>query len=313
MGTSDGFKAQICQMPLICDKAMRLDAFLATNFTRYSRNQIKQAVRNVRVNSQPVSKLSRLLTVGDSIEFELDDQTLEKSSPDFHSEPVDLDMVYEDDCLAVINKPQGIAVHHGNGHFSGTVEDALFCVLNKDRTDEMSEFRYGIVHRLDMDTSGLMVIAKTSQAAKHLIGEFKTRRVFKEYVALAEGHVAESEGSITTGIRRSERNRLKFETCEQDKGKIAITEYRVLKYYEDKATLLSLILKTGRTHQIRVHLKSIGNPIIGDVLYGKPRNDGITLMLHAKRLGFYHPSGEYMEFDSEVPERFSNADRMLGG
>ncbi|HAL18915.1 MAG TPA: RluA family pseudouridine synthase [Spirochaetaceae bacterium] len=312
-GDFENSRSQARRMPLICDKAMRLDAFIASNFIRYSRNRIKEAVRNVRVNGKPVGKLSKLLSAGDSVEFELDDRMLEKSSPECHSEPVDLDMVYEDDWLAVINKPQGVAVHHGNGHFSGTVEDALFCELNKDRIDEMSAFRYGIVHRLDMDTSGLMVIAKTSLAAEHLIGEFKGRRVFKEYIALAEGHIAESEGTIVTGIRRSERNRLKFETCEQDEGKIAITEYNVLKYYADKATLLSLILKTGRTHQIRVHLKSIGNPIMGDVLYGKPRNCGMTLMLHAKRLGFHHPSGEYMEFDSDVPERFSNADRMLGG
>lgn len=297
----------------LCEERMRLDAFLASCVPDISRSAVKELIGDVSVNGRAVTKLSKSVFPGDEIEFLLDDERCDIRNPDTHSDPIDLDVIHEDDCLLVINKRQGVPVHHGNGHYSGTIEDGLYFMMDDARREEMAEFRYGIVHRLDMDTSGLMVIAKTRRAAEFLIGEFKSHRVLKEYLALAKGLVSASEGRLETGIRRSDRNRLKFETCPCGEGKLAITEYKVLKYFSDKATLLSVLLKTGRTHQIRVHLKSMGNPIFGDAIYGFGKADGMSLMLHARRLGFEHPNGGHMEFDSGVPLRFERIEEGIGG
>ena len=293
---------------IVVDKGpQRLDMVIKEHYPKFSRNQLKTVIKTIKVNGMETDKLSKIIKAGDKIEIDFDNEILRKNSPSVHSEPVPLNIVYEDELIAVINKQQGVTIHHGNAINHGTIEDSLFFRIRKEDLEEMSKYRYGIVHRLDKDTSGLFVVAKTPYSAEYLITEFKKRRVYKKYIALAEGFVAKGSDTIETGIKRSEKNRTKYEVCDITEGKIAISEYEVQEYYSKLATFLSIVIKTGRTHQIRVHLRHMGNPVIGDSVYSKNKYKNFTLMLHAKTIGFNHPEKGYMEFDSEIPKRFELA------
>jgi 23S rRNA pseudouridine1911/1915/1917 synthase len=236
-------------------------------------------------------------------------------------EDIPLDVVYEDDTLLVVNKPAGMVVHPGHGNYSGTLINAL--IFRFDNLPNNSSDRPGLVHRIDKDTSGLLVIAKTEQAMAHLSLQFAEKTSEREYIALVWGNVANDEGTIEGNIGRHPKNRLQnmvFLDDEAEKGKPAVTHYKVLERL-GYVTLVSCKLETGRTHQIRVHMKHIGHTLFNDERYGGEKIlKGTTFTkykqfvdncfkvlprqaLHAKTLGFVHPkTGEFMRFNSEIPQ-----------
>lgn len=246
------------------------------------------------------AKKSSKVRCGDRIEIRYTVDVFEG----LKKEDIPLDVIYEDDDMLVINKDQGLVVHPGCGVYEGTLANALYFRYGDGFLSEMDEIRPGIVHRLDKDTSGVMVAAKNDYSLTILSEQFKERETKKWYLAIAKGFFKEKSGIIEKNIARDERNRKLFTVTDNAmKGKSAKTEYRVLKQYESSALLL-IRLYTGRTHQIRVHLKSIGHPIVGDSLYSK--DESSSLMLHSYRLLLKHPrSGEEMDFKAPVPQRFS--------
>ena len=222
-------------------------------------------------------------------------------------EAIPLSVLYEDDDILVIDKAQGMSVHPGAGNWSGTVANALLGLYGEDFETGDDSMRPGIVHRLDKDTSGVMVIAKTKEAHLSLTTQFSNHSNEKYYLALSKGFFAQSEGYIDKRIVRDRNNRKKFTvTDRKSEGKDALTKYRVLGQGKHCA-LLRLRIYTGRTHQIRVHLSSIGHSVLGDPIYSRPDKEygDATLMLHAERLVIDHPiTGERMVFRSNMPQRF---------
>jgi 23S rRNA pseudouridine1911/1915/1917 synthase len=234
-----------------------------------------------------------------------------------------LNIVYEDDFLLVVNKPAGMVVHPGHGNYSGTLINAL--IYHFDNLPKNSNERPGLVHRIDKDTSGLLVVAKTEDAMTHLAKQFFDKSSEREYIALVWGNLEEDSGTIEGHIGRNPKNRLQMHVFpEGEQGKEAVTHYRVLERF-GYVTMLSCILETGRTHQIRVHLKHIGHTLFNDERYGGEKvlkgttftkykqfvDNAFKILprqaLHAKTLGFVHPvSGKFMRFDSEIPEDMAN-------
>jgi 23S rRNA pseudouridine1911/1915/1917 synthase len=221
---------------------------------------------------------------------------------------IPLHTLYEDDEVLVINKEQGMVVHPGSGNKENTLVHSLLFhygeQFTKEFSDEETKIRPGIVHRLDKETSGVMVIAKNYASYTHLLNQFKKRLTSKYYIALVKGKVQLRRGSITTNIMRDEKSRQRFTvTQKEDQGKSARTDYRVLKYYSGY-TLLRIEIFTGRTHQIRVHLTSIGHPVIGDTVYSRDKKDS-PMMLHALSLEFIHPTKEEpVRCVAPLPQRF---------
>lgn len=216
------------------------------------------------------------------------------------AQDIPLKVIYEDEEILVIEKEEGILVHPGAGNYTGTIANAL---LNRYGDFIDDDVRPGIVHRLDKDTSGVMVIAKTDKALASLSAQFASHLTEKIYIAVAKGVFVKKRGTISKNIARSKTDRKKFEAAEGDEGKSAITHYTVLNQQKEYA-LLRIKIETGRTHQIRVHLKSIGHPVLGDVIYSKDADKYGGLMLHAFTLSFDHPAtGERMTFRSRMPER----------
>jgi 23S rRNA pseudouridine1911/1915/1917 synthase len=240
---------------------------------------------------------------GDRVELSYDEEIFEG----LESEDIPLDIIYEDDDILVINKAQGMTVHPGAGCPNGTLANALLGLYGDDFSTSDDSTRPGIVHRLDRDTSGVMVIAKTREAHQNLSEQFSSHTNEKYYTAIAKGFFPRTAGTIDSRITRDKNNRKKFTVTEKkSEGKDALTKYRVISQNMDYA-LLRVRIYTGRTHQIRVHLLSIGHPVLGDSVYS--RRDGeypdATLMLHASRIVFNHPrTGERMVFRSPLPERF---------
>ena len=218
-------------------------------------------------------------------------------------EKMDLDIVYEDDDVIVVNKANGVVVHPGAGNHSGTLVNGL--LYHTKLSDINGEVRPGIVHRIDAYTTGLLMIAKNNRAHEILAEELAEKKTYRKYVALVWGVIESDSGEIDAPIGRSKNDRKKMAI--RADGKEAITHFKVLKRYE-KATLIELRLETGRTHQIRVHMNYIGHPVVNDPVYGNRKLfDETGQCLHAKELGFVHPTtGEYMQFDSELPECFIN-------
>ena len=248
-------------------------------------------------------KKSSTVNEGDSVDISYDEEIFEG----LESEDIPLDIIYEDDDILVINKAQGMTVHPGAGCQSGTLANALLGLYGEDFSTSDDDTRPGIVHRLDRDTSGVMVIAKTREAHQNLGEQFSSHTNEKYYTAIAKGFFPRTSGTIDSRITRDKNNRKKFTvTDKKSEGKDALTKYRVISQNMDYA-LLRVRIYTGRTHQIRVHLLSIGHPVLGDSVYS--RRDGeypdATLMLHASRIVFNHPrTGERMVFRSPLPERF---------
>jgi 23S rRNA pseudouridine1911/1915/1917 synthase len=286
----------------------RLDAFLAEQIEGWSRARLQRLIEeaDVLVNGHAV-KSSYKLHLNDEIEVEL----TPPPSSTFAPENIPLDIVYEDDDLIVVNKPAGIVVHPAAGVMSGTLANALAFHFQKLSTSG-GVARPGIVHRLDKGTSGLMVVAKTEAAHENIADQFRDREIFKSYVALVHGQVEKRTGQIAQPIARDRGNRTRMAVVRG--GRPAVSIYRVRKRFE-RFTLLNVELKTGRTHQIRVHLAWLKHPVVGDEAYGTGRDKTIPdhkirtevaklgrQFLHAEQLGFRHPNtGETMKFTAELP------------
>lgn len=298
---------------------LRIDKYLMNRIENATRNKIQAAAKDgsIFVNGTPVKSNYKVKAL-DKIQVLLEHPPYEYL---LTPEDIPLDIVYEDDYVLVINKPAGMVVHPGHGNYSGTLINAL--VFHFENLPNNSSERPGLVHRIDKDTSGLLVIAKTEQAMTHLSKQFFNKTSEREYVAIVWGNVEDDEGTIEGHIGRHPKNRLQntvFEGDDEDKGKPAVTHYKVIERL-GYVTLVSCKLETGRTHQIRVHMKHIGHTLFNDERYGGERIlKGTTFSkykqfvdncfkilprqaLHAKTLGFKHPvTGEYMRFDSPIPE-----------
>lgn len=278
----------------------RIDKFLVEN-TEYTRSKIQKMIEEdcIFVNNKKV-KASYILKENDKIEV----KDYEENT-DILPENIPLDIYYEDDDLIVVNKPSGMVVHPAPGNYSGTLVNALMYHTNNLSTINTS-IRPGIVHRIDADTSGLLLVAKNDKTHNVLAEAIQKKEVVREYIALVEGIINEDTATIDAPIGRDIHNRKKM-CVTGDNSKEAVTHIRVLERYKD-ATLIRCKLETGRTHQIRVHLSYIGHPIVNDPVYGRKKliNPKFGQMLHAEKIGFVHPvTKEYMEFTSPVPEEFT--------
>lgn len=276
----------------------RLDKVCSEIFSDYSRSQIKQLLDggNITVNGK-TEKAKYKVKSGDVIRLE----EPETKTLELRPENIPLDIVYEDDDVIVINKPQGMVVHPAPGHDEHTLVNALLyhCPLSTIN----GTFRPGIVHRIDKDTSGLLMVAKNDKAHRSLAKQLKNKTNIREYVALVHGRIAEDEGTINAPIGRSLKDRKKQAVVKD--GRNAVTHFEVLKRYRDY-TFVKCILETGRTHQIRVHMKYIGHPLVGDPLYGPKKTiKGNGQFLHAGKLGFVHPTtGKLLIFEAPLPKIF---------
>ena len=314
------------------DGGKRLDAFLAEKIEGWSRSRLQKLIDDgdVLVNQQK-SKSSYKLRADDEIEVEL----IELPGETFEPENIALDIVFEDTFIAVINKPAGMVVHPGAGISSGTLANALafhFGLENKElkfeaNLDEQSKIqnlksKIGIVHRLDKDTSGLIVVAKTEDIHEKLSEQFRNREVFKSYIALVHGEIWDASGKIDAPIAREKHNRTKMGI--RAHGRNALSLWKVKKRFE-KYTLLEVEIKTGRTHQIRVHLASINHPVVGDETYNAGRDKTVAdleirqaiahlnrFFLHAEKLGFTHPeTGEFLKFTAPLPPELTEFLELL--
>ncbi|AAC07603.1 RluA family pseudouridine synthase [Aquifex aeolicus] len=290
----------------------RLDKFLARAYPDFSRSYIKKLVKEglVYVNGEEVRKPSRKLREGERVILHVP----EPEPLDVKPENIPINIIYEDEDIAVVEKPCGLVVHPSPGYTSGTLVNALLYHI-KDLSSIGGVERPGIVHRLDKETAGVMVIAKNNTAHRNLVRQFQERKTEKFYKVLVKGLVKKDYGAIDTPIARHPVDRKRFWVRKE--GKEALTEYWVLKRYEKyEITLLKVKIHTGRTHQIRVHFASIGHPVLGDRTYGFKSSSvpkellslmGECNMLIAYHLGFYHPTkGEWMVFEIEEPETFKS-------
>ncbi|ANE47390.1 pseudouridine synthase [Paenibacillus swuensis] len=281
------------------DSGERIDKFVTESAEEdMSRSQVQLWIRegHVKVNGKPV-KPNYKISEGDSIIFSMPEPT----GVDIVAEDIPLNIMFEDQDVIVINKQRGLVVHPAPGHTSGTVVNALMHHC-KDLSGINGELRPGIVHRIDKDTSGLIMAAKNDKAHVSLAKQLKDHSVTRKYVAIVQGNIAHDHGTIDAPIGRDTTDRKLFTVTEHN-SKHAVTHFLVLERYGDY-TVVELKLETGRTHQIRVHMKFIGHPIVGDPMYA--RNKGISMegqALHAAVLGFVHPrTGEYLEFEAPMPE-----------
>ncbi|SFE40415.1 23S rRNA pseudouridine1911/1915/1917 synthase [Thermoanaerobacter thermohydrosulfuricus] len=281
------------------DEGKRIDVFLAAELD-YTRSYIKKLIVDglVFVNGKTV-KPSYKVKENDEVVVNIP----EVEKIDVMPENIPLDILYEDDDIIVISKPQGMVVHPAPGNYSGTLVNALLYHC-KNLSGINGILRPGIVHRLDKDTSGVMVVAKNDKAHISLSNQIKERSVFKKYVAIVEGVIKDEAGEIEAPIGRHPVDRKKMAVIEE--GRYALTLYKVLERFKEN-TLVEAVIKTGRTHQIRVHMAYIGHPVVGDPVYGfkkqKFKLEGQAL--HSRVLGFMHPTkGVYMEFEAPLPEYF---------
>lgn len=290
---------------IIKEAGSRLDKAIA-DLTELSRGQANDAIKAgiVLVNGQ-AAKAKYSVKAGDIITYEIQEEEV----LDYQAEDIPLDVVYEDEDLAIINKPQGMVVHPSAGHSSGTMVNALLYQI-KDLSGINGVVRPGIVHRIDKDTSGLLMVAKNDAAHQALADELKAKKSFRKYLAIVHGNLPNDRGIIEAPIGRSEKDRKKQAVIAR--GKEAVTRFQVIERFGDY-TLVELTLETGRTHQIRVHMAYIGHPVAGDPLYG-PRKTlpGNGQFLHAQTLGLTHPrTGEVMTFTAEPPLIFQQTIEKL--
>lgn len=282
----------------------RVDVFLNEEMEDVSRSALQKNIEkgNITVNGEKISKNYKL-RLGDIVEAEL--PPLENI--DIVPEDIPLDIMYEDDDLIVINKPQNMVVHPAPGHYTGTLVNALMFHCGDNLSGINGVLRPGIVHRIDKDTSGVLVIAKSDLAHKGLSEQLAEHSMKRVYNAIVYNSFSEESGTVDRNIDRSKNDRKKMAVVMQG-GRNAVTHYKVIEKL-GKYTWVELQLETGRTHQIRVHMSYIGHPLLGDPVYG-PKKCPFNLngqVLHAKVLGFIHPrTGEYMEFNSELPDYFSS-------
>ena len=307
---------------VVADKGqqlVRIDKFLLDHLPDTSRNRLQNAARAgfLYVNGKPVKSNYRVKPF-DVVTLQLDRPRYENK---IEAEDIPLEVVYEDDQLMVVNKPAGLVVHPGCGNYTGTMVNAIAWHLRDNPDYDPNDASVGLVHRIDKDTSGLLVVAKTPEAKTHLCAQFFNKTTRRRYRALVWGNLAEDEGRIEGNIARNPKDRMQMAVFPPDSeiGKHAVTHYRVLERF-GYVTLVECILETGRTHQIRVHMKHIGHPLFNDERYGGDQilrgsqSSNYTAFirncyavcprqaLHAKTLGFKHPkTGEEMDFNAELP------------
>lgn len=290
------------------NQSIRLDSYIAQNNTRISRTNIKRLLdeEKILVNGKR-QKASYKPLAGDKITIDI---PLPKEIK-LEAQEIPVPVVYEDNDIIVVNKPKGMVVHPANGNPDGTLVNAILAMCKDSLSGIGGEIRPGIVHRLDKDTSGLLIVAKNDQAHMNMSKQIQERKVTKKYIALVKGNVPEEEATIDMPISRSTKDRKKMAV--DAKGKKAVTHFKVLKRYQ-KYTLLEIKIDTGRTHQIRVHMAYIGHPVVGDLVYSNGKNEfGVGgQMLHAKSLDFKHPiTGKEMHLEAEIPEYFQNVLKIL--
>lgn len=292
------------------EKGIRADKFLALKIDGVSRNFIQSLFDDgkILINGK-AEKGKYKLSVGDCVEVEIP----EPEELKVEAEDIPLNIVYEDEDVIVVNKPKGMVVHPAPGNYTGTLVNALLHHCD-DLSGINGVIRPGIVHRIDKDTSGILVVAKNDNAHQKLAEQFKDHSIKREYYAIVEGRFKKEGGTIDAPLGRHHRDRLKYAVVKD--GKRAVTHYEVLKVF-NSCSLVKCTLETGRTHQIRVHMAFIGHPLLGDTVYGLKKQKKLSQegqVLHAKTLGFIHPTtGEYVEFDSELPEYFEKIVEKLGG
>lgn len=286
------------------ENCKRLDVFLSDQTEDFTRSRLKKLIEEgqVCVNGAVVKKAGAEIRQGDSVTVCIPEAVEYAVQP----ENIPIEIVYEDEDFAVVNKPQGMTVHVGNGNESGTLVNALLYAL-----DSLSGIggvlRPGIVHRIDKDTTGLLVVAKNDKAHVSLAAQIAEKTCHRTYYALLEGNLKETRGRVVTDIGRHPTDRLKMAVLPEGKGKIAVTDFETVVHFGGDFTLCKFDLQTGRTHQIRVHAKHLGHPVAGDPVYGykkqKIKADG--QLLHAQRLELTHPTtGERMVFTASLPSAF---------
>ncbi len=282
------------------DKGARIDKFISDNVEELTRSAVQGLMEKgkILVSGKSVSKNYKLRD-GDTVEVEIP----EPEPMDALPEDIPLDIVYEDSDLLVVNKPKGMVVHPAHGNHSGTLVNALLHHCGDSLSGINGVIRPGIVHRIDKNTSGLLIVAKNDAAHLHLAEQIKVHSFTREYEAVASGYFKETEGTIDAPIGRHKTDRKKM-CVTTENSRNAVTHYSVIRQYGGYAHV-RLRLETGRTHQIRVHLAYIGHPVLGDDVYGKAYKGIEGQCLHARKIGFIHPTtGEYMEFTSELPDYF---------
>jgi len=290
-------------------KNVRIDKFLSEQLPDQSRSYLQKLLKegNVTVNEKPV-KANYKVQLSDTVRLELP----EPENPDILPEDIPLDILYEDEDVLIINKPKGMVVHPSVGHYTHTVVNAVMFHCKDHLSGINGVMRPGIVHRIDMDTTGAIVICKNDMAHQSLADQLKEHSITRKYRALVHGNLKEDEGMVEGPIGRHPTDRKKM-AINHKNGKPAVTHYKVLERF-GSYTFIECQLETGRTHQIRVHMASIGHPLLGDEVYSNRKSpfklQGQTL--HAKILGIIHPrTGKYMEFDAPLPEYFENLLKKL--
>ncbi len=290
--------------PEIADNGLRIDKYLSTVNEQLSRSYIQKLLKSglVLVDGKPV-KASYQVDEGDVISFDIP----EAVEPEIEPEDMDLDILYEDQDVILVNKPKGMVVHPAAGHYSHTLVNGLMYHCKDQLSGINGVMRPGIVHRIDMDTTGVIIACKNDMAHNSIAAQLKEHSITRRYQAIVHGVLKEDTGTIEGPIGRHPTDRKKM-SINYNNGKPAVTHYKVLKRFR-QYTHVECRLETGRTHQIRVHMASIGHPLLGDLVYGPgkcpvPGLQGQTL--HAGILGFIHPrTGEYMEFTAPLPEYFA--------
>ncbi len=290
--------------------AQRIDKYLSDQLSELSRSYLQKLLKdgNVQVNGKTV-KSNYKLSMGDQICLEVP----EAAEPEIEAEPMDLDILYEDRDIILINKPKGMVVHPAAGHYTGTLVNGLMDHCKGELSGINGVMRPGIVHRIDMDTTGVLIVCKNDKAHNSIAEQLKVHSITRKYYAIVHGVIKEDEGTVNAPIGRHPVNRKKMSINEKN-GKAAVTHYHVLKRFR-RFTYVECQLETGRTHQIRVHMASIGHPLLGDQVYGPAKVPFSGLQgqtLHAGVLGIIHPTtGEYMEFHAPLPAYFEKLLKKL--